>query len=108
MTEDKKSIDHISLQEQYEWVSKKVADYDPVKQEGDTRTTIALFFVKTYFYLFTLILVGVPLYNLLASSTSSTAGLVLSLNDTLLTFSSIVGSALGFVIGYYFKAREEK
>ena len=76
------------------------------KHESHTRERIAYLFVRGYFLLFVLVIVGVPLYNFLTVRELKSQALAINLNDILLTFSSIVGSALGFVIGYYFKAKE--
>lgn len=91
------------VQERKERAYEKAEIYNPIKQEGDTRTSIARSFVTGYFSLFAIIIVGIPVYNFLTVSQLGSSELVVDLNDILLTFSSVIGSALGFVIGYYFK-----
>lgn len=81
--------------------------YNPAKSEGETRQSLAKFFVYSFFLILVLILICVPLYNFLIYVETGSAELRLDLNDLLLTYSSVVGPILGFVIGYYFKSRGE-
>lgn len=81
--------------------------YNPVREEGRTRQSLAKFFVYSFFVIMTLILICVPLYNYLIFTATDSTELRLDLNDLLLTYSSVVGPILGFVIGYYFKSRGE-
>ena len=76
-------------------------DYDPIKQEGDTRQQIARIFVIGYFGLFALILMGVPAYNALIIENPSQ----IDLENTLQIFGTLIGTSLGFVVGYYFKSQ---
>lgn len=76
------------------------------EKEQDTRQEIARWFVLGFFALLFLILVCTPLYNFLVLSEFDEDSLTINLNDLLLTYSSILGPILGFVIGYYFKSKD--
>lgn len=77
--------------------------FDPQKHKDETRSKIALTFTRTYFGLIALVIVGIPIYNILATSPD----MALNLKDTLLVLSSIIGGPFGFVVGYYFKGSEK-
>lgn len=79
-----------------------------LRSDTTTRQTIAKYFVFTYFALLALILLGVPLYDLIAYHlTHDVKSLQLSLTDVIQTYSAVAGPTLGFVIAYYFKSRNE-
>jgi hypothetical protein len=76
--------------------------------DTSTRHTVAIFFVVAYFVILFILFVGIPLYNLAAFKvTNSENTLFIPLGDTVQIYSAIVGPALGFVIGYYFKTRND-
>lgn len=75
--------------------------FNPQQHKDETRATIALFFVKGFFFMIAICLVCIPLYNLWAFS----IGLeVLPLKDILPAISGLISGPLGFVIGHYFKS----
>lgn len=67
---------------------------------AETRATIASYFLVGYFALIFVVAVGVPLSNYFLFSN-------FDLNQLLLTVSGIVGTPLGFILGYYFKSTEK-
>lgn len=77
-----------------------------IEKEQDTRQELARWFVVGFFTFMFLIIFGVPAYNFIVYSEIDSNDLRLDLNDLLLTYSSIVGPILGFVIGYYFKSKD--
>lgn len=83
--------------------------YPPIEiTEADTRKIIAQRFVMAYFGLMGLLIIGVPIYNLVAFHISGDQKILqIPLADILQTYSAIVGPALGFVIAYYFKNKHE-
>src|SRR5262249_20801961 len=70
--------------------------------DTNTRQHIARAFVRFYFGVMIVIIVGVPLYNYLIAR-AGMSNLALSLKDTLLTYSAVAGPTAGLVIAYYFK-----
>jgi len=77
--------------------------------DADTRQRIALIFLVAYFSLLALLLIGIPVYNLIAfHTTGNDKELQISLNDVVQTYSAIVGPTLGFVIAYYFKSKNDQ
>jgi len=73
-----------------------------------TRQRIATIFVIAYFSLLLLLIISVPIYNLVAYHVGNREKtLQIPLGDILQTYSAIVGPALGFVIAYYFKSKNE-
>jgi len=74
--------------------------------DADTRQKIAKLFVIVYFVLLGLLIVGTPVYNLVAYHvTGSDKALQISLTDIIQTYSAVVGPTLGFVVAYYFKSK---
>lgn len=82
---------------------KKPQKFDPKQHKDQTRSTIAKIFTWAYFVLIGVALIGVPIYDLFVEGEK-----ILSLKDTLLVISSVIGGPFGFVVGYYFKGTEEK
>jgi len=77
--------------------------------DEDTRQRIAKLFVIVYFILLGLLILGVPIYNLIAFHiTKSDKSLQISLTDIIQTYSAVVGPTLGFVIAYYFKSKNDQ
>lgn len=72
-----------------------------ILDESQKRGEIAQYFVRGYFYLLTLIILGIPLYNLYAEQT-----IQLDLAEILQGYSAIIGPLIGFVIAYYFKTNK--
>lgn len=100
-----KTLD-FQAQQQQQVGDLKQAELEP--SDTWTRHKVALLFVGAYFFLLTILIIGIPLYNLFAFKvTYSENVLIIPLGDTVQGYSAIVGPALGFVIGYYFKTRNE-
>ena len=68
------------------------------------RAHIALVFVYGYMIIVTLILIGVPMYNWLALGQTEK----LEIDKILSQTGALLGSPLGFVVGYYFKEDSKK
>ncbi len=73
--------------------------YDTTK-----RGTIALWFVVSYIFLVFTIVFGVPLYNWQVVHRP----VVLDVGQILTEVGTLLGSPLGFVLGYYFKGGEKE
>ena len=75
-----------------------------LQQLIDTRTRdyIATLVAKAFFFLLAVILIGVQIYNANVGET-----LRLSLSELLQQYASVLGPILGFVIGYYFKTKND-
>ncbi|MEN9338173.1 MAG: hypothetical protein RIQ41_487 [Candidatus Parcubacteria bacterium] len=88
-------------------LQKKVeaSSFNPRKHKDETRSKIALFVVRWYFYLMAVILVGAPVYNWFMQNTPD---LVLSVKDLVSTLSGATSGIFGFVVGYYFKGTENE
>lgn len=81
---------------QLEQTAKK---FDPLEHLDTTRAEIAKKFVKWYLAFVMVIIIGVPLYN----SYSVHSKEPLDIYKVLTTVGTILGTPLGFVVGYYFK-----
>jgi len=79
--------------------SEKKPTFDHLEHTDKSRKHIAFVFVYGYIAIVTLILVGLPLYNWIALSKP----MELDLDKTLAQVGALIGSPLGFVVGYYFK-----
>lgn len=95
------------IYQSYDILAKKVRDHDSppfdrVKHKDQTRSKIAVGFTIGFFSLLVVTLLGIPIYNVFVEAEK-----VLSLKDTLVTIASIVGTPYGFVVGYYFKGKDE-
>lgn len=77
------------------------------QKDDDTRQEVARKFVKYYFVLLTLIIVGVPTYNAVMYGLAHNNDLAISLKDAILTYSAVVGPTVGLVVAYYFKTKHE-
>lgn len=84
----------------------EIRKLDITEAEQGTRHNLARWFVVSFFLLMFMIMFCVPLYNFIIFNETNSTELSLNLNDLLLTYSSIVGPMLGFVIGYYFKSKD--
>jgi hypothetical protein len=76
-----------------------VERYDTTK-----RGTIALWFVISYILLVFLVVFGVPVYNWLVANKPEQ----LNVSEVLTEVGTLLGSPLGFVLGYYFKGGEKE
>lgn len=77
------------------------------QKDDDTRQEVAKKFVKYYFLLLALIIIGIPAYNAGMYALAQTNDLAISLKDTILTYSAVVGPTVGLVVAYYFKSKQE-
>jgi hypothetical protein len=68
------------------------------QQDNTSRSKIAMVLTVAFVVFIFVILVGVPVYNAVAGEQY-----LISIPDTLSSFGSLFGTALGFVLGYYFK-----
>jgi hypothetical protein len=75
-----------------------VEQYDTTK-----RGAIALWFVISYIVLVFIIVFGVPIYNWLIVEKPA----ALDVDQVLTEVGTLLGSPLGFVLGYYFKGGEK-
>lgn len=78
------------------------------EKDDDTRQEVAKKFVKYYFLLLSLILIGIPAYNYFIYELTSDNALMLPLKDIILTYSAVVGPTMGLVVAYYFKTTTEE
>ena len=101
-----RSLDTVATQQKLEASELR---YPPTEiTEADTRKKIAQRFVFAYFGIMLILIIGVPVYNLFAIRVDDKQDLlIINLSDILQTYSAIVGPALGFVIAYYFKNKNE-
>jgi hypothetical protein len=89
--------------DQQERGASSLLELEPEKRDADTRQKIAKLFIIWYFALLLAILIGMPIYNLVAFATTGNEDLFVNMKDVLQVYSSIVGPLAGFVIAYYFK-----
>jgi hypothetical protein len=68
------------------------------------RAEIALMFVRWYLVFVALVIVGVPLFNAFAVDGNET----IDIYKVLAQLGTLLGSPLGFVVGYYFKDDKDK
>ncbi|HTE22646.1 MAG TPA: hypothetical protein VK674_06420 [Candidatus Limnocylindria bacterium] len=77
------------------------------QQDTETRQEVAKKFVRYYFLILILIIIGIPLYNYFTYRMVGNADLLVPLKDTVLTYSAVVGPTMGLVVAYYFKSKSE-
>jgi hypothetical protein len=77
------------------------------QKDDDTRQEVAKKFVRYYFLLLTLIIIGVPAYNAVMYALVHSNDLNISIKDAILTYSAVVGPTVGLVVAYYFKSKQE-
>jgi len=80
-------------------LEEKKPSFDHLEHTDKSRKHIAFVFVYGYIALVTIVIIGVPLYNALALKQPNT----LELDKVLAQIGALIGSPLGFVVGYYFK-----
>lgn len=80
--------------------------FDPLEHKDKTRSTIAIFFVRWFFYLIAFSLIFVMVYNSWVASAQGVE--FINPKDLILVITGAIGTPLGFVVGYYFKGAEEK
>lgn len=82
--------------------------YDSGKFMDESRKTIAYWFVVAFIIIITLILVSVPIYNAIVFHgarviVEELTYQPLDVEKILATVGTLLGTPLGFVVGYYFK-----
>lgn len=78
--------------------------FDHLEHTDKSRRHIAFVFVYGYIITVGVIILGVPLYNWLAIHQTQS----LELEKVLAQVGALIGSPLGFVVGYYFKEDSRK
>jgi hypothetical protein len=72
--------------------------FDHKKHKDTKRSQIALIFVRSYVGAVAIIIIGIPLYNWAIGQPKN-----LEIDTTLAQLGALLGTPLGFVVGYYFK-----
>lgn len=88
-----------------EELESSISGIENIPIDDQTRKEVALRFVKYYFLILILIVIGVPVYNLVVAANNYSDAIIIPLKDTVLTYSAVVGPTLGLVIAYYFKSK---
>jgi len=78
------------------------ADIENKRQDNASRSRIAYWLTIAFILLATVIIIGVPIYNATIGANSQ-----LDVSDVLSSFGALFGTALGFVLGYYFKDKSQ-
>ena len=81
------------------WASSKA-------REDQTRQEVARKFVRYYFLILLIIIVGVPVYNYFIYNLTGDGKLFIDLKDAVLTYSAVVGPTMGLVVAYYFRTEK--
>lgn len=68
----------------------------------ESRSKIAFSFVRWYFIFISLIIIGAPVYNYIAGHPDT-----LDVSKLLNQIATLLGTPLGFVVGYYFKEKSK-
>lgn len=68
----------------------------------ESRSRIAFLFVKWYFAFIILIIIGAPAYNMIIGN-----AVQLDVSKLLNQIATLLGTPLGFVVGYYFKEKNK-
>lgn len=77
------------------------------KREADTRNNIAQFFVKAYITLIPFIFGIIVVFNfVIIFFKPNMVEYLIHIEDTLMVLQVLLGTPLGFVVGYYFKSQE--
>jgi len=79
------------------------APFDPKEHLDKKRALIAQIFVWGFLILILVVLVGVPLYNQWIGKPTA-----LDMDKTLSQVGGLLGTPLGFVVGYYFKEYKKR
>lgn len=93
------------VHEKFQVLTSKVdaAPFNPAEHLDKKRAFIAIVFVFGFLTLLLLVILGVPIYNAVIGKAEA-----LDLNNTLSTVGGLLGTPLGFVVGYYFKEAKRK
>ncbi|GAC1413869.1 MAG: hypothetical protein NVSMB66_6540 [Candidatus Doudnabacteria bacterium] len=97
--------------EKLEAAGKRLEDYNPEEFRDRTRSLIAKVFVFGFFIILLLTIFSTMGYNWMIFhqckvSEEFCRNQLLSVKDMVVEVIGFVGSPLGFVLGYYFKAKE--
>ena len=84
-----------------------VAQSNKEELDGITRQEIAKLVTYLYFGILILVIVGIPVYNLVAFSVTNGDTYKFDLIDVLQGYQAVVGTLVGFVIAYYFKEKND-
>ena len=92
------------LEDRVKALEKNIDDFTPEphdhqKHTDENRAKIALYFVKAFVRLVIIALIGIPLYNWLALDNPQP----IEIDKTLAQLAGILGTPLGFIVGYYFE-----
>jgi hypothetical protein len=80
-------------------LQKTAKEFNHLEHLDTKRAQIALKFVNWYLFYIAVIVVGVPLFNVLLAKNHSP----IDIYKLLTQVGTLLGSPLGFVVGYYFK-----
>ena len=94
-----------------EQAGESLKEYNPEEFRDKTRSLIAKVFVFGFFIILSLSIILTMIYNWLIFHQCDVANefcrdQLLSVKDIVVVVVGYVGSPLGFVLGYYFKAKE--
>jgi|LakMenEpi03Aug12_release.lakeMendotaPanAssembly.Ray.scaffolds.fasta_scaffold737036_2 polyferredoxin len=91
------------LEEIYNKVKSKADEpYNKEEHRDKTRSKLASWFVVGYFFVISLLILFIPIYNAVVSRFID-PNLVLKFQETFTGVSSSIVGLLGFVLGFYFK-----
>lgn len=79
------------------------AEIENSKQDNRNRSKIAFILTIAFVVIAIIIIIGAPIYNATIGKETP-----IDINGTLSSFGSLFGTALGFVLGYYFKDKNNK
>lgn len=88
--------------------ARDVPPYDPGRVMDESRKTIAFWFVGAFIMIIGLVLILTPTYNAIVFNKArvvveETTYQPLDVEKLLATIGTLLGTPLGFVVGYYFK-----
>lgn len=102
----KKGKVELDLEEYLNQLESRVEEakpFDKTEHDTKTRSHIANRFVSWFFYLLGGSILAILIYNSIIIYNDKPGDYVVSFKDVILTIGTVVGSPLGFVVGYYFK-----
>ena len=89
-----------STYDSFDELQQTAKQFDHIEFMDTKRAQIALKFVHWYLFYVALVLIGVPLFNAFAVHSNES----LDIYKILAQVGTLLGSPLGFVVGYYFKS----
>lgn len=96
-----------TIEEQKDTQAEIAAKLASGTRDDETRQEVAKKFVRYYFEILLLIIIGIPIYNLVVYRLSQSTELAIPFKDAILTYSAIVGPTLGLVVAYYFESKKD-